>query len=155
MKKRIGIVLLVCFSAVILLPILLVFVIAPGINAINLSGLVNDFLDEISEHSQTPVCETKSVYGKLNGNGNGIQYFGACLVKAESAEALEAVASELEQKFEYVGFWQQEDDDIESKYLEHRSLEYDTHISDGEKYFTICFFNSQHPNSCHFDLAGH
>ena len=42
-------------------------------NEENLKTLMNQFTHIISESVNGDIVEAKSVYGKLNGNGNGIQ----------------------------------------------------------------------------------
>ena len=50
-------------------------------NAKILRSMVREFSRTISE-TGAKVVETKSVYGKLNGNGNGINYFGAVSIRS-------------------------------------------------------------------------
>ena len=117
---------------------------------------MNDFVGAISEYEEdVKIIETKSTYGKLVGNGNGIEYFGAVLVERDSVPNIDAILQDLNLQFESVEVLDQENQIIRSKYLEHRSLKYETEIPDGARYITICFFNSTHPNSDLLDIAGH
>ena len=43
-----------------------------------LLSLMHEFKGVVSEHAD--IVEDQSVYGKLIGNGNGIQYFGCVLI---------------------------------------------------------------------------
>lgn len=121
-----------------------------------LDDMTAQFVDILTSMDGVTVVETKTVYGKLNGNGNGIQYFGAALLTVDPAR-IPAILAALEQTFECAEGWEQTGQAIVSHYLEHRSLAYDTAISAEEEtsYVTICFFNSQHPDSIEWDIAGH
>ena len=120
-----------------------------------LAGLLNDFTDAISTLSQAKIVETKGICGKLYGNGNGMQYFGAVLVKQDSINDVTALLEQLDQMFEIVAVAAQEDNEIESKCLEHQSLRFDTTVSDGTQYVSVWFFNSSHPDSDLRDIRGH
>ncbi len=123
------------------------------INEKNLRTLMDEFTDIISEYAD--VIETKSVYGKLNGNGNGIQYFGAVLVPKDSIKDIEALIEKLDIQFELVGYCEQEGQEILSEYLEHKKIKYETIIDDNQKYISIYFFVSDYPYSNLFDIEGH
>lgn len=155
--KRSRIILSICLAAVVLViaAIPVKAYIANRKNESNLEGLMRDFSQIIAKHSQLEIVQAKSTYGKLNGNGNGIQYFGAVLVKKSSVADLETLMSELDEKFEAVECKNQESSKIESKYLEHKTLSYAASDFDGMEYLSICFFNSNHQNSDYFDILGH
>lgn len=121
-----------------------------------LDDMTAQFADILTSMDGVTVVETKAVYGKLNGNGNGIQYFGAALLTVDPVR-IPAIIAALEHDFERAEGWEQTGQAIVSRYLEHRSLAYDTAIPAEEKtsYVTICFFNSQHPDSIEWDIRGH
>ena len=58
-------------------------------NSFILRGLVSDFKSELRAAEGIEIVETVSDYGKLNGNGNGINYFGAVLVKVDNPDVLD------------------------------------------------------------------
>ncbi len=120
-----------------------------------LDSLVDVFTNTISDSTGTDIIEEKSVYGKLNGNGNGIQYFGIVLLHKDSVENIDSLISELDAQFEFVGYSAQKDSEISSKYLEHRKLKFDTVVAEETEYISIYFFNSWHPDSDLLDIAGH
>ena len=62
-------------------------------NAKILRSMVREFSRTISG-TGAKVVETKSVYGKLNGNGNGINYFGAALVRIDSVKDIDLLIGE-------------------------------------------------------------
>ncbi len=124
-------------------------------NEKNLDVLMDVFLSTISEFSGSDIIESKSVYGKLNGNGNGIQYFGIALIHKDSIKDIDSLVAKLDTQFEIVDYCIQEKSEISSKYLEHRKLKYDTNIYDEIEYISISFFNTKHPDSDFLDEAGH
>lgn len=124
-------------------------------NEKNLEALMDVFSSTISEFAKSDIIETKSVYGKLNGNGNGINYFGAVLIRKESIDDMDALIAKLDGQFEIVECCIQKKSEITSKYLEHRKLEYDTDVKEENGYISIAFFNSKHPDSDFWDEAGH
>ena len=119
-----------------------------------LSDLVAEFSAAVAEHSSQPIVEAKGIYGKLNGNGNGIQFFGAVLVKKDSVKDPELWKASLEKKFETVELSEQVGSEIVSKYLEHRSLSFDAAPKEGEGYLTVCFFTTR-PDGELSDPMGH
>ena len=124
-------------------------------NEENLKTLMNQFTHIISESVNGEIVEAKSVYGKLNGNGNGIQYFGIVLIDNASANNIDHLIAELDDQFEIVEYFEQSESEIDSKYLEHKKLEYDTQIREDDKYISICFYNSINPESDLRDVMGH
>lgn len=120
-----------------------------------LKGLMTEFTETVSEFVDGDIVEEKSVYGKLNGNGNGIQYYGAVLVRKDDVEDMDSLTAMLDGKFEIIEFWAQSDNKITSTHLEHKTLAYDTPICAEDEYISICFYNSYHPDSELRDLAGH
>lgn len=124
-------------------------------NENNLNMLMEVFSSTISEYADADIIETKSVYGKLNGNGNGIQYFGSVLIRKDSIKDVVSLVEKLDLQFEIVEYCVQDECDISSKYLEHKTLKYDSPIDADSEYISIIFFNSKHPNSDFLDEAGH
>lgn len=124
-------------------------------NSILLFCLSTDFKLQIKAADGITFQEIQSTYGKLSGNGNGIQFFGAALVSAESEEQVRQLVAELDEDFEVVGYTRQKNRVISSKFLEHQTLYFSTlDVSNGECY-QIYFFVSDSPYSNPFDVRGH
>lgn len=119
-----------------------------------LRGLVNDFESEIEATEGIELIETQSAYGKLNGNGNGFNYFGAALVKADDTAVLDELIKKLDTGFEIVGYEAQSGTKIEIKYLERHDLYYEIEPS-ADGYYTVYFYNSSHPKTNPLDLKGY
>ena len=116
-------------------------------------SLTKDFKDIITDNSQVEIIESKSVHGKLNGNGNGINYFGAVLVKANSEDEVSALMALLDAEYGTVGYKVQSGSEIESELLEHSRLRYDSDPS-GAPYYTIYYFNYSNEHSYPLDIRG-
>ena len=150
MKRKILKTLLIC--AAVLLPIALLC----SINAINLRVMQREMLSVIKHSEDITILDDACVYGKLNGNGNGINYYGAALVTTESESALEELVESLDDRFELAGYALQNGKQVESKYLEHRSLRfgYNDFLA-GQKYYIVYFYNGQSNWFNPFDIAGY
>ena len=109
----------------------------------------------ISSNPDLEILDKVSCYGKLNGNGNGTQFFGAFLVYAKSKTAMESVVNEMLLHFEIADFAQQDNNEIHVKYLEHRNLQFTFTDDMHDSYYIIYYFNSRHPLSNKFDLLGY
>ena len=145
MKRRT----LLCLAIVIAL-----FVILFNWNNILLFQMMQKLENSVRQDVQ--VLDTASVYGKLEGNGNGIQFYGAILVEAETEEKVAALVAELSDRYEEVGYAKQTDNAIQNKHLEHRTLAFSyPSFSENKNYFMIWFFNSQHDFAWALDLLGH
>lgn len=119
-----------------------------------LRGLVNDLESEIEATEGIELIETQSAYGKLNGNGNGFNYFGAALVKADDTAVLDELIKKLDTGFEIVGYEAQSGTKIGIKYLERHDLYYEIEPS-ADGYYTVYFYNSSHPHTNPLDPNGH
>lgn len=158
--KKVTLIAVAAVTAVVLLVLGVLFLPSPfsvlgNRNQRNLNALMKEFTTTISEYASSDIIEEQSVYGKLNGNGNGIQYFGAVLVRKDAIEDIDALMAELDETFEIVECAEQSGNKIISKHLQHRTLTYDTPITSENTYVSICFYNSKHPKSSLWDLAGH
>ena len=110
-------------------------------------------LKETTLPSQTELIESVSVTGKLNGNGNGMQYFGAILIRSElSLQELEAYYSGYRSNdWEYVVEEQKEQRILAAEHVE---LCFDSQIDDDNYYIVyswgdgITFFKEM-------DIRGH
>ena len=118
-----------------------------------LKGFETDFEKAVKAEG-FEILETKSVCGKLNGNGNGMNYFSAVLIKADEDE-VKALVEALETEFEVAKYYLQEDGKIATIHNEHGRLEYETAIEEGETYYTVYVFESGIKGSNPLDPKGH
>ena len=120
-------------------------------NSMLLRGLVSDLKSELRAAKGIEIVETVSDYGKLNGNGNGINYFGAVLVKAENPDVLDTLVS-LNKDFDVMNYYKQENREINLNYAEHAHLSFENLSPD---YYVVWFYQSSHPHANLLDIKGH
>ena len=120
-------------------------------NSFILRGLVSDFKSELRAADGIEIIETVSDYGKLGGNGNGINFFGAVLVKAEDPAVLDALVSQ-NKDFELLDYYKQEKREIDLKYAQRAHLSFENLSPD---YYVVWFYESSHPHANLLDIKGH
>ncbi len=96
----------------------------------------------------------RSSCGKLNGNGNGNQYFGAVLAKLDGVDT-DSTVSELSKDFGGVGYEKQNSSAVRSKYLEHTSLEFATEVTENGGYGCFYFCEEGNKSAGVFDIKGY
>ena len=114
---------------------------------------VEKMLCETPLPEQTELIEAISQTGKLTGNGNGMQYFGAILIKSElSLEELETYYSDYRSnEWEYL-VEIQEGQSIEV--IEHKALQFSEEIEDGG-YYIVYSWGSGNSLLKELDMRGH
>ena len=121
--------------------------------------LVNDFsaknveksLLEIALPDNTQMVESISKAGKLVGNGNGMQYFGAMLILSELTR--EELSDYYSQKNADIVVKEQKTQKIEC--VEHGQLSFATQITDAENYYIVYLFGEGTALFAELDLRGH
>lgn len=155
MKRKVTKIIAVAIIAQVLLFVL--FALFFCFNDLLLSNMTRSFRNGIRQSdAAVELLETDAICGKLNGNGNGMNYFGAALVRADSTEAMDTLASELKEDFETVGYTVVDGYALEIPYLEHGSLTFDyTDFQQNETYYCIYYYIHSHPASNIFDIRGY
>lgn len=120
-------------------------------NSFILRGFVSDLRSKLRAAEGIEIIETVSDYGKLGGNGNGINFFGAVLVKAEDPAVLDALVS-LNKDFELLDYYKQEKREIDLKYAQYAHLSFEN-LS--PEYYVVWFYQSSHPHANLLDIKGH
>ena len=110
-------------------------------------------LCEIPLPEETELIESLSQAGKLTGNGNGMQYFGAILIRSElSLEELEAYYSDYRSnEWEYL-VETQEGQPIEV--IDHGTLQFAKEIKDSG-YYIVYSWGSENSLLEELDIRGH
>ena len=125
-------------------------------NSLILSSMTSTMKRAARNDPHITCVETQHVYGKLNGNGNGIDFFGAMLVTADSEADVAAFAASLKNEYELVSYHRQVGNDVDGgELLEHRHLSYNTEIpnDDSTVYYTVYYYDhSEFANL--LDIAG-
>lgn len=114
---------------------------------------VEKALCEIPLPEETELIESLSQAGKLTGNGNGMQYFGAILIRSElSLEELDAYYSDYRSnEWEYL-VETQEGQPIEV--IDHRTLQFTEEIKDSG-YYIVYSWGSGNSLLEELDIRGH
>ena len=141
----------------VLIPFVIVIVLFVGF--IVSVHLVNDHtartverkLSEAALPDNTERLESLSKAGKLVGNGNGMQYFGAILIRSE--QSLDELYAHYVQKIPDAVVKEQTSQTIEC--IEHGDLSFKTHISETENYFIVYLFGNGHYPFSDLDIRGH
>ena len=140
MKKIIPIILLVVIFAVSV----------PFINDFSAKNVENSLL-EIALPENTQMVESVSKAGKLVGNGNGMQYFGAMLIKSEQTlEELTAYYADVDAEIVVKAQTSQE-----IACLEHEQLSFTAEITEEENYYIVYLFGEGLAPFSQLDLRGH
>ena len=137
---------------VIVLFIVVFLISCPIVNNITASHLIND-IEDIPLPQKTHIVEKISQAGKLNGNGNGMQYFGAVLLESElSLEDIDQYyASYRQTSWDYI-VEVQETQDIHA--IEHGHSSFQNDVSKGHFYIVYSWGKGISPFQ-YFDLRGH
>lgn len=128
------------------------YIFAPFFNN-RVAEQVAEELQAIPLPEKTELVEAKFAAGKLVGNGNGMQYFGAVLMKSElSLATLEAYyAGYADEEWECIV---EKQDNKTIQVIEHGSLDFETEINSGDFYIVYSWGNND--TIFHeFDLRGH
>ncbi len=114
---------------------------------------VEKALCEILLPEKTELIESLSQAGKLTGNGNGMQYFGAILIRSElSLEELDAYYSDYRSnEWEYL-VQIQEGQSIEV--IDHGALQFSKEIKDSG-YYIVYSWGSGNSLLKELDIRGH
>ena len=109
-------------------------------------------LAELELPEDTQLIEKQSVCGKLNGNGNGMNYLATILVKSELS------LKELQEYYSEYDVIEQNSTRLECDYLEHDSISYLRleNIKDFKGYYVVYSYQSADLGSIwEWDIRGH
>lgn len=139
--------------------ILILFIGVPLLINIQNDIIANNSKEELLKTelpNNTEIVDSISIAGKLTGNGNGMQYFGAILIKTDlSKEELEEYYNQYRNNEYSFLVSKQNTNTIEM--IEHGSYKFEKfNENDKEKYFTIYSWgSSKNDFLIEFDLRGH
>jgi hypothetical protein len=98
------------------------------------------------EKYKVDILDMKTAAGKLNGTTGDNQFFCAVLVQSDSDAIPQSVADTLGKLFHDAGIQVQTGNEIESEYLEHKTLEYKfTGFDSGKTYYTVFCYTDRIP----------
>lgn len=141
---------------IIILPVVAIVAFMISIPIVNdaSASKITEELQEIPLPEKTEYIEAVSKAGKMTGNGNGMQYFGAILVKSElPVEELDGYYSAYrEREWDCVV---EEQAGQEIACIEHGTLSFETDLSEGEQYYIIYSWGSGNELFAELDIRGH
>ena len=151
MRNRVGKIILVIF--VIIFTMLILFLIScPVVNDISAKQVLRDIADiPLPNHTQTVAKFSRA--GKLVGNGNGMQFFGAVLLESELAleELDQYYSSYRKTEWDYI-VKEQRTQSIDV--IEHGLASFETEMSDEKNYYIIYSWGEGISPFQDFDLRG-
>lgn len=143
---------LVAIILIVVFIFLSVLVAAPIIND-NIAKKTANKLADLPLPNNTEFIEMVYIAGKLIGNGNGMQYFGAILIKSElSLEELKEYYLQFAKNEWECVVESQIDTDI--KIIEHTKLTFKTNV-EGDDYYIVYSWGDNNTIFHGFDIRGH
>lgn len=141
----------VIIAAIVAVALLVGFIISiPLVN----NGSAKDVeksLTDIALPEDTELVESISKAGKLVGNGNGMQYFGAILIKSELS--LDELTDYYSEKLDGAVVKEQKSQVID--FLDHETFAFETSIDENASYYTVYLFGSGIFPFSELDIRGH
>ncbi len=140
----------------VLLPIILITLFAvsvPIVNNITAATVLSD-IKKLPLPESTEYVEGISAAGKFTGNGNGMQYFGAILIKTDlSLDELNSYYSDYRENEFRLLVEKQETGEIAA--IEHGSLAFESELSSTEDYYIVYSWGDGIDLFADLDLRGH
>ena len=139
-------------ASIVVIAVLALFLTAPMVND-RIAEQTADKLADLPLPGNTELIESVHESGKLVGNGNGLQYFGAILIKSDLSleELKEYYSSYAENEWDCV-VEKQTGADI--KIIEHVKLAFTTEI-EGDNYYIVYSWGDNDTIFHEFDIRGH
>ena len=139
---------------IILITLFILFAVSvPIVNNITAANVAGD-LEDIPLPENTELVESISAAGKFVGNGNGMQYFGAVLIKTDrSLDELNSYYSDYRENEFSLLVEKQESGEI--AVIEHGSLVFESELSQDENYYIVYSWGDGIDLFADLDLRGH
>jgi len=135
---------------VIVITLLIGFVVSiPAVNDLSAKRMERQLLD-VCLPDDTEIVESLSKAGKLVGNGNGMQYFGAMLIKSE--QTLEELSAYYSDQLTGAVVKKQKTQQIQ---FLNRNISFEAPMADAESYYIVYLFGNGIAPFSHLDLRGH
>ena len=143
---------LITIASVVLVAVPLFMIIVPQMND-NIAKKVAEDILSVPLPENTTYIESKSLAGKLVGNGNGMQYLGAILIQSGlELDTLQAYySSYADNEWTYIVEPQL---DNKINVIEHGYLEFDSDIN-GDGYFIVYSWGDTDSIIADLDIRGH
>ena len=152
--KKFKTVMAIFIVTIIVLPIALYFGIVITNNSI--ADKVEKSLVKYQLPPQTEIVDSVSFAGKLTGNGNGMQYMGAILIKSDLTE--KQLTEYYKNNFDYIEINKQQSNTI---IFDHSDLSFQAELEEDKTYYSVVYWGSNNELSplfqilLDFDIRGH
>lgn len=139
--------------AVVAVALVILLALTPAINDKSAES-VRDTLEDTPLPPDTELIDTVAKAGKLTGNGNGMQFFGAILIESSrSLDELESFYSNYRQnEWEYL-VERQEGQAI--RQIEHGNLAFTAELAPTENYYIVYSWGNGVEPFAYLDIRGH
>ena len=121
----------------------------PLVNNYSANNVEQELLS-IALPDNTEMIESLSIAGKVVGNGNGMQYFGAILIKSE--KTLDELFNYYSGKLEGILVKEQKSKEIE---FTHGDVSFSSNINEEGNYFIVYLFGDEIFPFSELDIRGH
>ena len=143
------------FKTIIFIPVVLVsgiillYILSPIYNDHVAKNLVRE-LYQIPLPGKTELIEEKYMAAKLCGNGNGMEYFGALLIKSDLTQ------NDLNSYYTRFGenYYVEPQNDNRIKQIERQDVNFNSNI-EGNEYYILYTWGDYNGIFSEFDLRGH
>lgn len=121
----------------------------PLVNNYSANNVEQELL-RIALPDNTEMIESLSIAGKVVGNGNGMQYFGAILIKSE--KTLDELSAYYSNKLDGILVKEQKSKEIE---FTHGDVSFSSNINEEGNYFIVYLFGDGIFPFSELDIRGH
>lgn len=121
----------------------------PLVNNYSANNVEQELL-RIALPDNTEMIESLSIAGKIVGNGNGMQYFGAILIKSE--KTLDELSAYYLNKLDGILVKEQKSKEIE---FTHGNVSFSSNINEEGNYFIVYLFGDGIFPFSELDIRGH
>lgn len=136
------------------LGLFLLYVFAPRANDSSAASIVHE-LKELPLPENTEYVDSVSAAAKLVGNGNGMQYFGAILIKSEqSLEELDDYYDNFRKKTDFDCIVE-EQIGRKVEFIEHGEITFQTEMLSNERYYIVYTWGNGTLPFSELDIRGH
>ncbi|UWG96242.1 hypothetical protein LPY66_15230 [Dehalobacter sp. DCM] len=163
MMKRILKVLIIAPTAIIIVTFVLfvlLFTLTPIVHNLTLNSFAKQ-LDNCPLPAKTELIEKESVCGKLNGNGDGMDYFACILIKSDlSLDGVESYYKKCKfrpakNRKDYlvdVKIKRVNSEILDDELVEHRDIQFSNlkSVKDYSKYFVVLIYDGGYPAGLDF-----
>lgn len=122
-----------------------------------LSGMERG-ISKVDNVDGVDVLETKGICGRLNGNGNGMQFLAAALIKVDDGVDTEDIIEQAEascKSASYCKVMEYDGGELSCQELERGRLTFESEIDDTASYYILYVYGANNSLLSSLDIRGH